>query len=502
MSKFSRKEKPLDERNPNVIGASARPLYDKTTFVKTIREMIPGSDLLTRLQRNFEEGDLLLRENDSNDSLYIVLDGYVSQVKEGQEFNTSVDMQGPGDFIGLLSFQTGEPVFTSSKATTPVTTLVIDRDSFEIFLDKYPDISRTLQGLIFSNLAERYRRVVTLHVEVAHLSKELEKERNHLRKTIKELARTRNMLISQEKMATLGELTAGLAHEINNPASALLRSVEYLSENLPKIAERASALPDTGLVRYFFEAGLKRALADTAMQRDRMKQLSNEFPSLGRSKVRTIAEMDTEVFEKVKPYIKDRNGEGQLQLFIDAFQSGIYLNGIKLSTSRIEYLVKSLKSYSRHTGSEPEVVDIRNGIRETLLITGNRLKNFRVKVDLPEVPMVECLVGEMNQVWTNVIINACDAMKDKGTLEVSCGHNAEENTVWVKIADTGPGVPDKLKEKIFDSSFTTKTAGGDFGLGIGLAISKGIVEKHFGTIHVYDRQCRGAEFVVTLPGVK
>lgn len=135
---------------------------------------------------------------------------------------------------------------------------------------------------------------------------------------------------------------------------------------------------------------------------------------------------------------------------------------------------------------------------ETLQILGNQLKNVNVDVNLPEIPGVSCIPGEINQVWTNIIINACDAMGNKGDLFISCGLTSEDY-VWVKIADNGPGIPDKFKKKIFDSSFTTKTAGGEFGLGIGLAICKGIIEKHQGTIMVNDRQGGGAEFLVSLP---
>ncbi|TVQ93590.1 MAG: hypothetical protein EA393_02015 [Bacteroidetes bacterium] len=494
-----RPSKPRKDRNPNVIGASARPIYDKTTFVEKIKELLPSSELLSRLKKTFPEGEFMLREYQKNNILYVILDGYVSQVKEGEERNTNIGMQGPGDFIGLLSFQTGEPVFTSAKASTKVTTLALDHDSFEIFLDKYPEISKTLQGLIFSNLAERYRKVVNLHIEVAELTKELEAEKIHLKKTIRELERTRNALISQEKMATLGELTAGLAHEINNPASALLRSVDFLSTNLPDLAQRASALPDTGLVRYFFELGLKREFADTARQRAHMKELAKKYPHLNRGQIRIMAELDENVMDKLKSYAENTEKGEMLQLLLDSYQSGVFMNGIRLSTARIEYLVKSLKSYSRQSGREPEVADVREGIRETLQILGNRLKDIKVKIDFPEIPPVRCFVGELNQVWTNLIVNACDAMNDAGELYLSCGLTEDKNNVWFRVADNGPGVPDKIKKRIFDSSFTTKTASQDFGLGIGLAITQSIVEKHHGTIEVNDRKGGGAEFVVTLP---
>jgi signal transduction histidine kinase len=146
------------------------------------------------------------------------------------------------------------------------------------------------------------------------------------------------------------------------------------------------------------------------------------------------------------------------------------------------------------------VADIREGLKETLMILGNRLNDIQLSIDLPEIPLVRCFVGELNQVWTNIIINACDAMDDKGELYVKCGFDDEY--VWVSIADSGPGVPDMIKNRIFDPSFTTKTAGGEFGLGIGLAITKGIVEKHSGIIKVKDRKEGGAEFLIKLQAWK
>jgi signal transduction histidine kinase len=494
------KEKPKPEGIiPDLAAASVRPVYDKATFVRIIKEEIPGSELLQGLIRRFQKDQTLLAENDSNSNLYIILEGFVEQFKENRKENTPIGMHGPGDFIGLLSFQTGEPVFTTAKAASDVTTLSLDHHSFEVFLNEYPQISRTLQGLIFSNLADRYRKVVTLHTEVATLTKQLEREQNHLKKIIRELKQTRNALISQEKMATLGEMTAGLAHEINNPASALARSVDYLAVNLPVLAERASALPDTGLVRFYFEAGMKREFTNTVVHRDRMKDLSLKFPFLSRIDLRGLAEMDEELFGKIQPFIHPSKNKELLHLLLDAYQSGVFLNNIKLSTSRIEYLVKSLKSYSRKAGSSAELADIREGIRETLQILGSRLKDVKVDIQMPEPAIVNCFVGEINQVWTNIIINACDAIHNKGNLYIRTDVDLAGKLVSVSIADSGSGVPDKLKKKIFDPTFTTKTAGGDFGLGLGLAISKGIIEKHHGTIEVLNHSGGGAEFLVKLP---
>ncbi len=474
-----------------------RQIYNKKVFVERVREMMSQAPLLMKLRFTADVGQVLIKEGANNNSLYIILDGYVAQLKNSFESNAAIDMQGPGDFLGLLSFHTGEPAFTSARASTKVSGLKVNHHEFDEFNSKYPEISKVLQGLVFSNLSERYRRVVTLHIEVDHLSRQLEEERNQLQLTVIELEKTRNRLINQEKMATLGELTAGLAHEINNPASALLRSVDYLIQKLPEMLQKAAEQTDTSMVRFLFDAGTNRDYSDHITHRELVKKFSEKYPHLSRAQVRAITMMNKETYQRIRKYAESPELNDVLNLLIDSYQAGSFMNSIRLSTSRIENLVKSLKSYSRQSGNKPEETDIRNGIRETLMILGNRLREIEVSVNLPEIPTVMCNIGELNQVWTNIIINACDAMKDKGTMEIECGSEGEN--VFVKISDNGPGVPDNIKSRIFDSSFTTKTAGGDFGLGIGLAVSKGIVEQHNGEIRVGDAPGGGAQFTIYLP---
>jgi len=476
-----------------------RKRYTSLEFVELINKMLPNSTLLQSFVKEFNAGTIILREFSENDSLYIILEGLVTIIKFDENINTKVADQGPGEFLGMLSFQTGEPVFQSAKAKTRTKTLVINHNDFDKLREEYPEISKILYDLVFVNLAERYRKVVQLHIEVNKLTHNLKKEKEQLKEIIRELEETRNILISQEKMAVLGQLTAGLAHEINNPASALLRSVEFLINNLPLMLDKAGRLNDKGLLKYFFESGQKRVFTSSEEQRDKTRMLAGLYPGLKRSQVRILADMTEETLSKIEPFaLKDKHHE-LLELYLEAFQSGIFINGIKLSTSRIEHLVKSLKSFSRQDKGIVEPTDLRDGLEDTMLMLGNRLKKIEVIKNFSDIPKVKCNVGEVNQVWTNLMINACDAMDNSGKLFVSCG--AEGKKVWVKIADNGPGVPEPIKEKIFDSSFTTKTAGGDFGLGLGLAISKGIIEKHKGSISVGDRQGGGAEFTVMMPAV-
>ncbi len=476
-----------------------RKRYTAAEFAGAIKSMLPNSTFLQGLVKTFSAGSIILREFSQNDNLYIIIEGVVTIVKMDDKVNLKIADQEPGEFIGMLSFWTGEPVFQSAKAKTATQTLVISRRNYEELGEKYPEISKILHDLVFENLAERYRRVVQLNIEVQKLSHTLENEKEQLKETIEELEETRNMLIMQEKMAVLGQLTAGLAHEINNPASALLRSVEFLLVNLPLMLEKAGSHKDNGLLRYFFESGQKRIFSSSEVQREKARVLAGVYPNLTRSQIRIIADMDQETLDKIEPFVKKAKHYDLLELYLEAFQTGIFFNGIRVSTTRIEHLVKSLKSYSRQDKDIVEPIDLRESLEDTILMLGNRLKTFLLEKDFSEIPPVKCSVGEINQVWTNLIINACDAMGSSGILFVSCGETGKN--VWVKIADNGPGVPESIKEKIFESNFSTKTAGGDFGLGLGLAISKGIIEKHGGNISVGNRQGGGAEFTVILPGV-
>jgi C4-dicarboxylate-specific signal transduction histidine kinase len=181
------------------------------------------------------------------------------------------------------------------------------------------------------------------------------------------------------------------------------------------------------------------------------------------------------------------------------FEIGMFLRNIEIASTRIGNLVSSLKGYSRQSKDDVERVDVRHGIEETLLLLGNRLKNVTVHLLLQDVPAVLVRPGEINQVWTNIVLNACDAMHDRGDLTIQT-RGDEQGSVVISFADSGPGIPPDILPKIFEAHFTTKTASGSFGLGLGLAISNEIVRKHGGTIGFANHVTgTGATCTVTLP---
>lgn len=471
--------------------------HDSLMLVEKIRTALRDSEFLTKLLHDYKPGDILVRENQPNRQLIIILKGSVEQIKHyGTPHQVPVDIMGPGMMVGLLSYHTGQPAFSTVVARSRVSTLSATHKHVQALNREFPELGEVLHSLVVGNLADRYKRMVLLHLEVKNLSDTLKMERNHLQRTVQELESTRNFMVNQEKMATLGELMAGLAHEINNPASALLRSVDFLLTALPGV------IPDQNesgksFERDFFIHGLNSVAPATDEARARLNELAREYPGLDRKYLRKLVRMDDAHLDIISA-INKKGDTKTVNHLLQIFESGVFLKSINISTQRIQHLVQSLKSYSRQNTHIWESADVRDGINDTLLLLGHRLNNIELVRHFEDVPNIQCMPGELNQVWTNIISNACDAMNDKGRLVISCGLSAGDK-VFVTIRDSGPGIREDYLSKIFDANFTTKSAGGEFGLGLGLAISKGIIKNHRGSIMARNHADGGAEFKIELP---
>jgi signal transduction histidine kinase len=464
--------------------------------VVALRERIADGDIAGSVRR-FRRGDFIIHEGRQNDAIYLILEGRVHLTKHyGDETPIPVGTLEAGDFVGLISFYSEESALSSAQAKADVITLRFTREEFHRLPTAQPELAALVQPLIITNLAERYRRIVNLHLEVAALTREVEGERNRLQSALEELQSTRNRLIHQEKMAILGQLVAGIAHELNNPASAMLRGADNISTMLPDTVDPTSS----GLERKLLDLGRTRMVLSTEEQRERMTYLSARFPHVPRSEVRILAQIPEDGLVSITKIIETANDAGaeRLASLLRWFEIGVFLRNIQVSGNRISNIVQSLRGYSRESKTEIEATDIGQGIQDTLLMVANRLKNVSVQLDLQVLPPVRCRPGEINQVWTNLILNSCDAMKDRGTLHIST-RMPDTTHVQVEIADSGPGIPPNILPKIFEPNFTTKTASGSFGLGLGLAISHEIVQKHGGTIGFHNAQEGGAVCIVILP---
>ena len=268
-----------------------------------------------------------------------------------------------------------------------------------------------------------------------------------------ELKQTQSQLIQTEKMSSLGQMVAGIAHEINNPVNFIGGNIDYANKYIQDL---------TDLVTLYQEY----------------------YPNPPDAILERIEDIELEFLREDLPKT---------------------LSSMKMGTDRIHEIVVSMRNFSRSDDGNMKSADIHEGIDSTLVILNHRLKQgIQVIKQYGELPAVECSPAQLNQVFMNVIGNAIDALEevkkgDKGyspTIWISTEVTAD-NTVTLKIRDNGPGIAAGCAQQIFDPFFTTKSIGK--GTGLGLAISYQIVAKHHGKIEVNSQIGQGTEFVITLP---
>lgn len=458
-----------------------------------------------RLERvEYADRDILLQEGTKNQQLYIILEGRVVLTRlrpDGQR--TVIDTLKPGSFLGLLSFWSDEPTFTQSRAMGKVTCLRFNLAQIQEVFITHPQASLALSGLLINSLADRYRSMVMLNLAVQRLTDQLEAEGTRLRATVRDLEETRNRLIHKERLALLGQLLGGIAHEVNNPLAALNQSVEDLGREADALFEKGGALEKMDREARLLRAGLASQFLGSDVVRERLAALQEQFPEMDRPFLRKLVPLQGEVWAELQPELnKARRQDGLRARILEKvrfFQIGAHLNSIRLVTQRIARLMGSLKAYVRPVTESAEPLALRDCIQDTLTVLHHKLKKFRVNVEMDSLPDNFKCPARFNQVLSNVLINAAEATPEGGEIRLSAWADLEEGSVRLTVDDTGTGIHPSLLEKIFEPDVTTKSSGGQFGLGLGLAISREIMERYGGSIRAENRPEGGARFVMVLP---
>ncbi|MBO6584955.1 MAG: cyclic nucleotide-binding domain-containing protein [Gracilimonas sp.] len=463
-------------------------LNDTETILRFIQRLVHELDELKEHLLVLEEGEVLFSQGDPLEDVYLLLEGQVKLTRtQADDSDITLTTLNPGSFVGLIAFTTGEPTLTTAKIIQKGMALKMKPQQFEQYLSDHPRLKHPLQQLMLNNMIQRYKSNIRLHTRTHLLNKELGKERDDLKNAYKRLEETHQQLIHQEKMATLGELVAGFAHEVNNPASALMRSAENLIEIY-------STFEESDATYQLFKLGLQSEPLDSTELRKQMLQIEKQFPWVhDRASVRKLAQMPGNALQ----IIKEQRKKQDIENLINHFEAGRMIHNIRIASNRIANLVKSLKSYSRQDRNKEEFTDIRDGIKDTVLVLSNRLKYINLNLDLDDIPKTCIQVGDLNQVWTNILLNACDALNDSGEITISTNHVAAN--IVVEISDNGPGIPEDIIHRIFEANFTTKNQGAKFGLGLGLPISNEIIKRSGGNIEAENLDQGGARFKITLP---
>jgi signal transduction histidine kinase len=420
-----------------------------TWFVSQAKEM------------NVKAGETPFRQDDPADAMYVILEGQFQARGEIGGETVVLPIQ-PGSVTGLLPFSRMKQFTVSIKALTDGKALRFAAAQFPELVQKMPELAQRLVGLMSDRIRETTRR---------------EQQR--------------------DRLASLGKLSAGLAHELNNPASAAKRATSQLREVLTKIRDASHELGSRDLTAA--QRGEIEKLETAFVQSNEpppdplaLSDLEEQIDSLLRSHGQNdMWQMAADLARKnVKPEALDslfsildpETARAALVRIAASVEIATLLNEIESGTSRISDLVRAIKEYTYMDQTPLQNVDIVKSLETTLTILNHKLKHgVNVERDYQKIPLlVNSFGSELNQVWTNLIDNAIDAMSGEGKLKIRTYR--DEEWVVVEITDNGPGIPADVRAHIFEPFFTTKGVGQ--GTGLGLDTVQRIVKKHRGNIQV------------------
>jgi len=420
-------------------------------------------------------GNTYFRQGDPADAMFVILEGQI-QARGELGGETVVLSTKPGDVTGVLPFSRMKQFPLEARATTDTKILRFPSSLFPDLVQRMPELTKRLVGLMSDRIRETTR---------------MEQQR--------------------DRLASLGKLSAGLAHELNNPASAAKRAAAHLREVLIKIRDASHELGRRELTAAqkseiekleasFIQHG--KVLLDPLQLSDMEGEIDSLLRSHGQNDLWQLAadlarrNVKPEALEALFSILDAETARAALIRIAASVEIASLLDQIESGTSRISDLVRAIKEYTYMDQTPVQNVDVVKSLETTLTIMNHKLKRgVVVQREYQPVPLlVNSFGSELNQVWTNIIDNAIDAMGGKGELRVRTYR--DDDCVVVEITDNGPGISPDIQPHIFEPFFTTKKVGEGTGLGLDTALR--IVKKHRGTIELSSKP-GDTRFQVWLP---
>jgi signal transduction histidine kinase len=413
-------------------------------------------------------GQLVLREGDSGDSLFVVLDGELEVTKRQGSQDVLLALYKPGQFFGEMALLEQAPRSASVRTLQVSRLLVVSQVAFQTLLSCSPSAPLKILHTVTSRLRS-----------------------------------TESALIQNEKMAGLGTLAAGLAHELNNPAAAITRSAAQLRDALAERDRLAARLHSLAIDRY-----QKEALGDL------QEELSERKVTAPPGDPLVLCELEDGLQEWLEDHgvgeawelapvlvasgwdgdelgrVAERFTATQLSVVIRWLAASLSVYGlleeVGKSAEAMSDIVKAVKTYSYLDQAPIQEVDVVESLENTLVLLRPKITaGITITRDYAaDVPRIEAYGSELNQVWTNLIDNAIDALAGRGELTLRAF--TAESVVTVEVIDDGPGIPPEIQPRIFEPFYTTKDPGVGTGLGLHTAYNT-IVHKHRGQLEVASR---------------
>jgi len=344
------------------------------------------------------------------------------------------------------------PIVLSGQADEKMLNQILGETSFHQYIPKPWDDEQLIE--LVSDAFEKYEsqvinRALEIDTETLELPfDELTPEKSQeLQSALETLQRMQSALVQNEKMSAIGQLSAGVAHEINNP-------IAFVSSNLDILQDYVTDI-------HGYSEAIDQLLVTQDLSLEKNNSLRADF--------------------KIDSIMQD------ILILVQESKEGI---------NRVTRIIESLRDFSHVDRAEIQPADINEGLEKTLKLVWNEIK-YRAEVEREygDLPLVSCRIGQINQVFMNLLVNAAQIIETDGLIRIKT--TADEDNVYIYISDNGGGIPDEIQERIFQAFFTTKPVGS--GTGLGLTISKSIIERHHGELTVESKEGIGTIFRVTLP---
>ncbi|MEZ4824801.1 MAG: ATP-binding protein [Bacteroidia bacterium] len=415
-----------------------------------------------------QRGDVLLTGDTINKRLYLVLEGCLDCfLKDDEGKDYEVQQSTKDMFLGVYSF--------FSYEHRSYLTVIAAEETRLAYIERSPEMEHS------EDFARDFLPVIVHEIYLRQvLSQQMSQERQ---------AAVRK-LYESEKMIVLGQLAAGLAHELNNAVGALERNTEWL------IDEMSSFLMKRELLSFFVEPLERGQQLSTAQIRDRKEWLENEYDLPGKvAKQLARTHLSDEQLVGIV-----RSGMKNFDLIHQVSEAAIVLHDMRVAATHAAHVVKSVRDLGSQNYRLPVETSIEETITKALTLTKNLTKKVNVKIDRQSEGPLLASPGELVQVWVNLIKNACESMEQAATKNPVLGITiAEEGEYYsTTISDNGTGISDEVMKRIFEPTFSTKVSGLTFGLGLGLSIVKKIIDSYQGSIQIESRPGH-TQFTIQLP---